>query len=249
MSQEGFDNLTDIFEAIIDWPKRLANEGPFYRDLFARVGARSVVDVACGTGHHAALFHSWGLRVEGADLSPNMIARARARFSEPEGLSWVVRGFNQAVLSGVPFDAAVCVGNSLALAPDVATAREAIQQMLVAVREGGAVVIHALNVWALPDGPCVWQKKVRTRLPQGEVQILKGVHRCGSRAHVEMLVCHLEGDAGMRSEAVPFLGLEALDVERFLREAGARHVHRFGGYQGQPFDRQKSTDLLMVAEK
>ena len=55
-----FDDLTDIYEAMIDWPKRLANEGPFYRRWFERVGVQSVVDVACGTGRHAAMFHSWG---------------------------------------------------------------------------------------------------------------------------------------------------------------------------------------------
>ena len=116
-----FDDLADIYEAMIDWPKRLAHEGPFYRRLFDRLGVASVVDVACGTGHHAAMFHDWGLRVEGADLSPAMIERARQTFGEPPGLRWVVRGFDEPIAPAEPFDAAVCVGNSLALAPDVAT--------------------------------------------------------------------------------------------------------------------------------
>ena len=34
-----FDDLTDVYEAMIDWPQRLANEGPFYRRCFERVGA------------------------------------------------------------------------------------------------------------------------------------------------------------------------------------------------------------------
>ena len=153
-----FQDLTDVYEAMIDWPKRLANEGPFYRRLFEQYGVRSVVDVACGTGRHAAMFHSWDLQVEGADLSPAMIDRARASFGEPAGLRWVVRGFDQPIAPESPFDAAVCVGNSLPLAPDMATVRQAIGEMLAAVRRGGLLVIHALNLWHLPDGPCVWQK-------------------------------------------------------------------------------------------
>ena len=74
-----FQDLTDVYEAMIDWPKRLAREEPFYRRWFERCGARSVLDVACGTGHHGAMFHRWGLRVEGADLSA---AHDRTRQSE-----------------------------------------------------------------------------------------------------------------------------------------------------------------------
>ena len=80
MSEDVFSDVADIYEAMIDWQKRLASEGPFYRRLFDRVGVHSVLDVACGTGRHAAMFHSWGLRVEGADISANMIERARRPF-------------------------------------------------------------------------------------------------------------------------------------------------------------------------
>ena len=130
MAGELFDDLADAYEAMIDWPKRLANEGPFYRRCFERVGVGSVADVACGTGHHAAMFHSWQLRVEGSDLSPQMIARARSNFGEPPGLSWRVRSFDQPIEPAEPFDAVVCVGNSLALAAHAATARRAVARCL-----------------------------------------------------------------------------------------------------------------------
>jgi len=281
-----FDDLTDIYEAMIDWPKRLANEGPFYRRWFQRAGVQSVVDVACGTGRHAAMFHSWAsaLRVEGADISPNMIDRARATFGEPAGLRWAVRGFDEPIHPAKPFDAAICVGNSLALTPDLATIERAMGQMLAAVRTGGEkeaggglVIVHVLNLWSLPDGPCNWQKCQRTTLPQGEVLILKGVHRCGSRGYVDLIVAGLGEEKGTgpicrngptnlrsvpgvahkwdpspllrHSESIPLWGLEAAELERMARAAGAAEVTFFGGYQDQPYDRQKSADLIMVARK
>ena len=253
-----FDDLTDIYEAMIDWPKRLANEEPFYRRWFERVGAQSVVDVACGTGRHAAMFHSWGLsEAMGADLSPNMIDRARATFGEPAGLRWVVRPFDEPIHPAKPFDAAICVGNSLALAPDPATVERAIGQMLAAVRTGGEkqtgggiAIVHVLNLWSLPDGPCNWQKCQRATLPQGEVLILKGVHRCGTRGYVDLIVAGLSPFLRLlHSESVPLLGLEAAELERMARAAGAAEVAFFGGYQDQPYDRRQSADLIMVARK
>jgi glycine/sarcosine N-methyltransferase len=248
-----FDDLTDVYEAMIDWPKRLANEEPFYRGLFARHGVKSMVDVACGTGRHAAMFHSWGLRVEGADLSPAMIDLARAAFGEPSGLRWAVRGFDQSIDAAEPFDAAVCVGNSLALAPDAATVERAVGQMSAAVRPGGPIIVQVLNLWHLADGPVTWQKCKRATLPQGDVLIVKGVHRCGSRGFVELVVTGLGEPPAkappMQTDSIGFLGLDAADLEAMARRAGAANVVFYGGYQQQPYDRQASVDLIMVAER
>jgi SAM-dependent methyltransferase len=242
-----FQDLTDVYEAMIDWPKRLANESPFYRRLFERIGAKRILDVACGTGRHAAMFHSWGLEVEAADVSPNMLQRARATFGQPAGLGWVTRGFDQPAAPEA-FDVAVCVGNSLALAADSSMVRRAVQSMLAAVRSGGVMVIQVLNLWHLPDGPCQWQKCKRVVLPQGEALITKGVHRSGSRGYVDLVATDLERVA-MRTESVQFLGFEAEEMEHTLRQAGACQVTALGGYQDQPYDRQASVDLMIVAEK
>ncbi len=249
MCSDLFTDLTDVYEAMIDWPKRLANEEPFYRRWFERVGVRSVLDAACGTGRHAAMFHGWGLRVEGADLSEGMIRRARASFGEPERLRWVVRGFDQPVATAEPFDAVVCVGNSLALAPEMATVRQALGQMLGAVRRRGIVVVQVLNLWHLADGPCLWQKCRRAALPQGEMLILKGVRRCGTRGYVDLVLVESPGGGLAHCESVPFLGLEPADLEQAARDAGAASVDFFGGYRDQPYDRQESVDLVMLASK
>jgi SAM-dependent methyltransferase len=249
MPAAAFDDLSDVYDAMIDWPKRLAHEAAFYRRLFERVGCQSVLDVACGTGRHAAMFHQWRLRVEAADLSPQMIARARQNYGEPAGLCWVVRGFDQPVAASGPFDVALCVGNSLALAPDAATVERALGQMLSAVRPGGAVLVQVLNLWRLSEGPCLWQKCQRTVLPQGETLIVKGVHRCGRKGYVELIVSGLTDPAPWRSDAVSFLGLEVEELTQMVLRAGGGSATFFGGYQEQPYERSQSVDLILVANK
>ncbi len=249
MTSSRFDDLTDIYDAMIDWPRRLANDGPFFRPLFEEIEARRVADVACGTGQHAAMFHSWGMGVEAADISPNMIDRARHSFGEPDGLSWSVRSFDQPIPADQPLDVVTCLGNSLALAGDRTIAERAVASMFDAIRPGGLVVLHVLNVWRLPDGPCLWQKCVRTALPQGESLITKGVQRVGDRAFVHLVVAPLDDPSEFRSESVPFLALEAEDLIGFAESAGATEVQVFGNQKSEPFKREASVDLIVVASK
>jgi demethylmenaquinone methyltransferase/2-methoxy-6-polyprenyl-1,4-benzoquinol methylase len=66
----------------------------------------SVLDLACGTGDIAGLFHESvaGVNVVGADFSGNMLAEARRRFPGPS-VSWHVCDANELPYSDNSFDA------------------------------------------------------------------------------------------------------------------------------------------------
>lgn len=249
MSGSDWDGFSECYETFIDWPKRLAHEAPFYRRVLGDCGATDVLDVACGTGRHAAMFHSWGLNVEGADINPTMLRRAREMFGEPAGLAWACRAYTDPVEPAGRFQAVICVGNSLALAADHATAQAALNQFVAALQPGGVLVLHVLNLWRLPDGPCIWQKGVRTVLTQGPSVVFKGVHRNGSSGYVDLIVGKLEDPLTFRSSSVPFLGFEAPQLQQWVQAAGATTQALYGGYQDEPYQRESSTDLILVAAK
>jgi SAM-dependent methyltransferase len=250
MKGDLFELMPLVYEKMVDWPRRLGHEGPFYRHLFEQVQAQRVVDVACGTGHHAQLFNSWNLTVEGADASSEMIATARERHGESPTLRWVVRSFDKEIARPGSFDAAVCIGNSLALANDPVAARHAIEQMLSAVRPGGAIVIHLLNLWRLPDGPCQWQKCLRMPIGEQDLLVHKGVHRAGERGFVNVILTDIgSASSQMHSESVPLIGLDAPTLQSFAREGGSTTVTLYGGYKGEPYRPDSSQDLIMVASK
>ncbi len=241
-----FSILSELYDALVDWPKRLAREEPFFRTLFEQAGAQSIVDVACGTGRHAAMFHDWGLRVEAADLNPSMIELARRRFGEPPGLCWVVRGFDQSI-SSAPFDVSLCIGNSLALTQSHEHAAAVVRQMHAATRPGGRVLIHVLNLGRLPDGPCVWQT-IKPAVIAGRKWLLaKGVHRCGNRGFVDFVAVPAGGEEPPHTESIPILQIEAAELQQMAYEAGADTVVLHGSYQSEPYASQTSIDMIMVS--
>ena len=56
-------------------------EMAFFWRLFEKHGVRRVLDCACGTGHDLHLFYLLGCQVMGADISPAMLAQARANLA------------------------------------------------------------------------------------------------------------------------------------------------------------------------
>lgn len=248
MSAPPFELDPPTYDALIDWPARLANEEPLYRALFAEAGVRKVLDAACGTGRHAALLHSWGLEVEGADLSPEMIAYCRATHGASDTLRWVVRGFTQPAAPGV-FDAALCTGNSLALAPDRAAAAATVGALVAAVRPGGLVVVQVLNLWRLPDGPMQWQKCRLVPADGPPRVLLKGLHRCGERAFIEFVDLRVGAAVRCETHTSVMLGLRPAELEAAARAAGAASVQFYGDYRRQVYDPTSSPDLILVARR
>jgi 2-polyprenyl-3-methyl-5-hydroxy-6-metoxy-1,4-benzoquinol methylase len=103
----------------------------------------SILDAGCGTGSLAVMLARAGYRVTGVDLSPGMIARAKAK--DPSGeVDWRV-GDITALELGATFDAAVSVAdvfNHLELLADWESALRSIHRH---VGPGGLVCIDAMT--------------------------------------------------------------------------------------------------------
>jgi len=249
--QDVFGERVDLYDALIDWPRRLSHEEPFYRQWFQATGASRILDAACGTGRHAAMFHDWGLTVEGADISGAMVDYCRREHGESDRLRWMQRPFTRPADPPGTFDVVVCVGNSMALAEDMAAVAEAMKAMLLSVRPGGLCIVQVLNIWRFPEGPTIWQKHLRQRDGKHDRILLKGIHRTQAVAFIDFAEFRLASDAGIETRFYTsrILGFEAEELENLAFQAGFGAVHLFGGYREESYDRAKSTDIVLVAER
>lgn len=248
---EFFEISPELYDALVDWPKRLANETPFYRELFQRAGVNAVLDAACGTGQHVNLFRSWGLRTEGADASPSMVEYCRRQFGDSADVNWKARPFQEPFPAGNrPFDAVICAGNSLALADRLDTCAQAVGAMLGCLRCGGVAVFQVLNLWRFAAGPVVWQPPRKIFLENQEHVLLRGLHRCDRLGYLELLDFHrVEGESLIGRHQAVFHGLEAEFLVQAAHRAGATGCEVFGSFQGEAYDREQSQDLIFVCRK
>lgn len=116
----------------------IAIEEPVVWGLLEGIAPGDALDLACGTGRHARRMVELGHRVEGVDLTPEMLRVAEA--SVPQA------SFREGDLRAIPaaresYDLVVC-GLALAHVPDLATAIAEIARVL---RPRGVAILSVLH--------------------------------------------------------------------------------------------------------
>jgi SAM-dependent methyltransferase len=131
-----------IYSAIRDYPREAAELDRLIQER--RPGARTLLDVACGTGAH--LEHLAGYEVEGLDLDPEMLAVARERLPNVQLHEGDMASFDL----GKRFDAVVCMFSSIGYVRTEDRLRSAIASMARQLEPGGVLVVEP---WLSPE---VW---------------------------------------------------------------------------------------------
>ena len=145
-SDEFYDRLARVFDAMTDWQKRLTLEMPFLQRTLDQHRARTLLDTACGTGWHAITLAKKGYTAAGCDASPQMIERARANSAKAQAnVRFEVADFNQLNHFTETFDAVLCLGNSMPHLLSQDALVEAMQQMRGNLRRGGVLILQNLN--------------------------------------------------------------------------------------------------------
>jgi SAM-dependent methyltransferase len=105
--------------------------------------ARTLLDVACGTGEHLSQLRQW-YEVEGADISPAMLDVARTRLP---GVPLHLADMRRLDL-GRQFDAVTCLFSSIGYITDPSELTSAVERLADHVGPGGVLI---LDGWVRPD--------------------------------------------------------------------------------------------------
>ena len=240
------------YDTAIDWVSRLEREGPFLLGALAGAPSRRVIDLGCGTGQHARWLAGQGFNVVGIEGVKERWDEAK-RLTVP-GVECLIGdlGAVEAMVRG-QFGAAICLGNTL---PALLGA-EAVSRMLIGLRRrflpGGLFIAQQLNydglarrnVRELPErrllqteGELVFRSTLDLRA-DGVVDVTETVFQrdVGSPAEGRLLHQRQRYLQGWRHAEL----LTLLDVARFSK------VEVFGGFAGEPFDPERSEELIVLA--
>jgi SAM-dependent methyltransferase len=237
------------YDRFVNWEGRLQHELPFFERLFERHGVRSVLDAACGTGHHAIALVQRGYRVVGTDLSLEMVERARQN-AAAAGVDarFEVVGLGDAAGLEEQFDAAICLGNSLPHLLTGDAVSTALADFAAVLRPGGLLVLQNRNF------DRVWAERERFMGPQsyrdgsGEWLFVRFYDFHEGTITFNMVRLRREGTGWVQDvEATELRPIFRDGLVAALANAGFGEMAFFGGYDGAGFDPEQSGDLIAVA--
>lgn len=247
------------YRRLIAWPSRIAREEPLLRRVLDLAPERSVLDVGCGTGEHALHLARMGARVVGIDRSERQVALARdhegkAGDGNPRFVLGDVLEVGESELGG-PFGVALLLGNVLPHFEDEELERLAgrLTRLLL---PGGVLLLQWLNPGRIrAQGIRSLAVNVRDdpKRAGGEVVFLRLLRPDGERHYLffpTTLALHPDDDPPVQlvqSRAARLRMWEADEVRRALERAGFGDIEVTGGVSGEPFDRDASADVVLLA--
>jgi glycine/sarcosine N-methyltransferase len=230
------EGLVERWDELIDWDKRAAGEGSFFRDLLHRFGAWRVLDAATGSGFHAAQLHTAGFGVTACDGSPTMVERARRNF-ERLGIDVPLHHYDWQALDPAvlgTFDAVLCLGSSLCHVFD---------------RESRIDVLKRFHKMLRPDGLLLIDQRNFDAILAGRFASSGRYYYCGNTASVTLgelddsvcEFCYRFADgAQYRLRVYP---IRACQLQEELRLAGFRIPKAYGDFE--PFYDVMSADFIV----
>jgi len=235
----------------IDWEARMRREIPVLMEVFGPPGGGGILDAGCGTGHQAAALSQRGYRVVGADVSEEMLAVAR-RTAQRVGAapSFVCTPYAELPAKvGLGFDGVYCLANSLAAAGTREAVEQAIRRFAECLRPGGRLFIQVLNFPPMrKEIPCV--KGPRVTVVDGvEYVSVRNFAFGGNDVLVGNITFWKEGTWRCHAQGRRLYPVTLDELRTFCSAADLNIDTTWGSYAKEPFDADRSGDLILVATR
>lgn len=202
--------------------------------------ARDLLDIGCGTGGKTAIL-AHNRRAAGFDMDEGMIARANAAHAGPNVHFFALDMRNMAsVLSPGSFDAAVCIGNTLAHLHRGDELLEFFRRIQDILRPGGVFVGQILNYDRIVNDkisslPLIDTPNVRfERSYAWEGGQLRFITRITDKTTGET-----------HDNNIPLRPILRSAVDGILSIAEFGPVEHYGSYAGEPFREEDSFHLIV----
>ena len=146
MEPKNFTFTPDLYDLQINWPKRLEREKVFFTKIFSGRKVQNLLDIGCGTGHHAQYFSGYAEKIIAMDPSKEMLNYAKENVIKAKNIDLFNGGFKDiGLLPTQKFDIVTCLGNTISLLENRKNVKFALKSVKNILSRGGFAIFQFLN--------------------------------------------------------------------------------------------------------
>ena len=221
-----------------------------------------VLDLGCGTGGHCLELAKLSYNMVGVDISEAMLEKAKEKFSELglEGefvLSDMIEVHSslQEANVGLPFDAIICMGHSLAHMLDNESLAKALDQIRRVLRKRGLFILWVSNAKHLRDDR-MRQVKMDNMISKPELQLVQLCCNFRDDKYEDVLIWNSiwmindQGRVDFQVRTHPLRWFRYNSLTEMLRNKGFAVLKVYGDALGhEHFDDDKHDTIFMICQK
>lgn len=244
----GFAGKYDLF---VSWDKRINRERRFFKYLLDSNGVETVLDCFCGTGFHVSMLSEMGYTVDGIDISPDMVDRAK-RNLEGKMFDADVRVCDVKSLDADNnYDCVLSMGNSLPHEFGDGNVSRALKNMYRALKHGGICVIHMENFDLLYEDGDRFIPSAYSRTGDGAEVFIFAIDYHEKKVTFNVISV-IERDGRPPQFDVDVVEYNPIGVGRIkalLSGAGFNGLELYEDFLMTPLGKNRTYDLMVVAKK
>lgn len=255
-----YDQFAADYDRFVNWTNRLAFEIPFLEEQLNNIAHPAdrplqVLETACGTAMHSVGLARLGFEMSAADISPQMVEKARLNASA-SGVNVKVKtaGFGSLAetFGKASFDAILCMGNSLPHLLSKEAVEAALQDFAACLRPGGWLLIQNRNFDAVVNGHQRWMEPQSHSEGENE-WVFFLYYDFLPNGLIDFNEITSKKDAqGQRTTSIGTTQLRPQlqkELTTLLADSGFDSIRSFGSMQGDLFIPLSSGNLILTANK
>ena len=252
MATKNFDFNPEYYDLQVNWEKRFEKEKDFYDRIFKMAEISSVLDIGCGTGHHAEFFAGYADRIAAVDPDQDMIDYAGKNVIKSPKVTLYRAGFED--LNKLPegkFDLITSLGNTIAILGDRRKIKQALKSIRARLSKNGIVLLQFLNFSSKIIGennyyqPKVFEKDGNTYI------FIKHFQYGRQKTRVDFIITELKNNK-VKDFFVNSTYLATLKVSIFksmAKNSGFKRIELFGTGGNGIFEPKKHISLYVLLSR
>ncbi len=237
------------YDLLINWNKRIKTEIPFVEFFLKQTDppVKDILEIGCGTGHHAKALLNLGYNLTGIDIDKSMIEEAKKRAEKADFLLMDFLDSTRVIKK--KFNAIISLGNSIGLIASSSSFNKVINRFTHFLYSSNSIIIfHLLNTEKERVG---WSNPRYISNNEGEFLFLRGFSTSEFYIHPEILtlfkattsddwILYSTGKANIPR-------IKQKEMNSLLEKYGFYDIQFFGNYRHEIFDPINSIDMITVA--